>query len=115
MQKASEPTRRSRRRAGRVAREGIQYPRWYWPSFALPGVLWLLIFFLLPLYTVVSIALAPSYSTATAVVRDVRKVAPYKAGRRLGKAISGTEQSRIQLHRLGATQRFVVWRVSPIK
>ena len=56
MQKASEPTRRSRRRAARVAREGIQYRRWYWPSFALPGILWLLIFFLLPLYTVVSIA-----------------------------------------------------------
>jgi spermidine/putrescine transport system permease protein len=56
VQKASEPTRRSRRRAGRTAREGIQYPRWYWPSFALPGILWLLILFVLPLYTVVSIA-----------------------------------------------------------
>ncbi len=53
---SSETTRRSRRRADRVAREGVQYPRWYWPSFALPGILWLLILFVLPLYTVVSIA-----------------------------------------------------------
>ena len=35
---------------------GVYYPRWFWPSFAMPGILWLLGFFLLPLYTVVSIA-----------------------------------------------------------
>lgn len=66
-------------------------------------------------HTVVSIALAPSYATATAVIRDQRRVAPYKSGHRLGKAIFGTEHSRIQLHRLANTQRFVVWRVSPIQ
>jgi spermidine/putrescine transport system permease protein len=32
------------------------YPRWLWPLSALPGVLWLLILFLLPLYAVVGVA-----------------------------------------------------------
>ncbi len=45
-----------RRRPRPPAGTGIYYPRWYWPSFATPAILWLLIFFLLPLYTVVSIA-----------------------------------------------------------
>jgi hypothetical protein len=66
-------------------------------------------------HTVVSITLAPSYATATAVVRDQQRVAPYKSGNRLGKAISGSDHARIQLHRLANTQHFVVWRVSPIK
>ena len=66
-------------------------------------------------HTIISITLAPSYATATAVIRDQRRVAPYKSGRRLGKAISGTEQSRVQLHRLANTQRFIVWRVSPVQ
>jgi putrescine transport system permease protein len=32
------------------------YPRWLWPLSALPGVVWLLILFLLPLYAVVGVA-----------------------------------------------------------
>jgi ABC-type spermidine/putrescine transport system permease subunit I len=32
------------------------YPRWLWPLSALPGVVWLLILFLLPFYAVVSVA-----------------------------------------------------------
>ncbi len=35
---------------------GIQYPRGYWQKFALPAVIWLLVFFILPMYTVVSVA-----------------------------------------------------------
>lgn len=47
----------SRRRARRRREQGgIHYPRWYWPSFASPAIVWLIVFFLLPLYTVVSIA-----------------------------------------------------------
>jgi hypothetical protein len=65
--------------------------------------------------TILSITLAPSHTTATAVVRDVRRVAPYQSGRRLGKAIASTEHSRVQLHRLGNTHRFVVWRVTPVQ
>jgi spermidine/putrescine transport system permease protein len=32
------------------------YPRWLWPLTALPGVVWLLILFMLPLYAVVAVA-----------------------------------------------------------
>jgi hypothetical protein len=66
-------------------------------------------------YTIVSITLAPSYTTATAVVRDTRRVAPFKGGHRLGKAIVGTDHSRVQLRRAGNSQRFIVWSVSPIR
>ncbi len=46
-----------RRDADSIARDtGVHYPRWFWPSFALPGVIWLAIFFILPMYTVVSVA-----------------------------------------------------------
>jgi len=46
---------RRRRRTGRAG-GGVWYPRWFWPAFALPGVLWLAVLFVLPLYTVLSIA-----------------------------------------------------------
>src|SRR6516164_2596712 len=45
------PRRRSRDEAS-----GAWYPRWYWPGFALPGALWMLVLFVLPFYVVVSIA-----------------------------------------------------------
>ena len=32
------------------------YPRWLWPAFALPGVVWLLLLFLLPFYAVIGVA-----------------------------------------------------------
>jgi spermidine/putrescine transport system permease protein len=32
------------------------YPRWLWPSFALPGVIWLVALFLVPFYAVVGVA-----------------------------------------------------------
>ena len=32
------------------------YPRWLWPAFAIPGVVWLLILFLLPFYAVIGVA-----------------------------------------------------------
>jgi ABC-type spermidine/putrescine transport system permease subunit I len=37
-------------------RTGAQYPRWYWPSFTGPGTLWLIVLFILPFYTVLSVA-----------------------------------------------------------
>lgn len=40
-----------------MAREqGAWYPRWYWPSFAAPGALWVATFFALPLYLVFAVA-----------------------------------------------------------
>jgi ABC-type spermidine/putrescine transport system permease subunit I len=41
-------------RAG--ARSGVWYPRWYWPSFAAPAILWLAVLFVLPFYVVFAIA-----------------------------------------------------------
>ncbi|HEY6651550.1 MAG TPA: hypothetical protein VI364_04565, partial [Actinomycetota bacterium] len=52
----AEPARPRRRRSGGAAEEGVLYPRWFWPSFTLPASLWLAILFVLPLYTVISIA-----------------------------------------------------------
>jgi ABC-type polysaccharide transport system permease subunit len=50
-------SRRSRRAERAAARnEQIHFSRWFWPSFTLPGTLWLLVLFILPLYTVISIA-----------------------------------------------------------
>ena len=49
------------RRLGRDAPDvegssGVWFPRWYWPSFTFPGILWLGIFFILPFYVVLSVA-----------------------------------------------------------
>jgi putrescine transport system permease protein len=32
------------------------YPRWIWPTFALPGVFWLVLLFLVPMYAVIGVA-----------------------------------------------------------
>ena len=49
--------RRRRRAAASTpssTRAGAWYPRWYWPSFAAPGPVWLAVFFVLPFYVVLS-------------------------------------------------------------
>jgi spermidine/putrescine transport system permease protein len=43
-------------RAATARRTGVRYSRWYWPSFTLPSVAWLAIFFVLPFYVVLSVA-----------------------------------------------------------
>ena len=47
---------RRRRRGLEPARSGVSYPRWYWPSFTAPGLLWLAVLFVLPFYVVLSVA-----------------------------------------------------------
>jgi len=47
------PTRGARRAS---ARAGAWHPRWFWPAFAAPGMVWLVVLFLLPFYVVLSIA-----------------------------------------------------------
>jgi hypothetical protein len=64
-------------------------------------------------YAIISIKLAPSYALATALIKSHQRVAPYKAGRRLGRAIVGDDHALIELHRIGNSHRFVVWDVSP--
>lgn len=50
------PPRRKRRDRSDAVRSGVWYPRWYWPSFTLPGLIWLLGLFVLPFYVVLSVA-----------------------------------------------------------
>jgi spermidine/putrescine transport system permease protein len=50
------PRRPRRGRRAATGRTGAWYPSWYWPSFALPSILWLLLFFVVPFYVVVSVA-----------------------------------------------------------
>jgi hypothetical protein len=63
-------------------------------------------------YTIVSIALAPSFTTATAVIKSHQRVAPYKTGHRLGRAIVANVHAHVELHRLNNATRFIVWSVS---
>jgi ABC-type spermidine/putrescine transport system permease subunit I len=55
---AQKKTRRQRRAERLESQEasGALYPRWYWPSFAFPAILWLLLFFVLPFYVIFGIA-----------------------------------------------------------
>ena len=45
---------------------GVWYPRWYWPSFTVPGLIWLAVFFILPFYVVLSVA----FGTVTEFFRN---------------------------------------------
>ena len=57
--------------AGSGAREGW-LPRWYWPSFSLPGSIWLLLFFVLPFYVLLAVPITAVLVTLVdVIVRDV--------------------------------------------
>ena len=55
---ALEPTKSERRRAEREAANetGVWYPKGYWKRFATPGTLWMVLFFVVPFYVIVSVA-----------------------------------------------------------
>jgi ABC-type spermidine/putrescine transport system permease subunit I len=44
----------------------VLYPRWLWPAFAAPGMLWLAVLFLVPFYVVLAIA----FGTTDPIFRD---------------------------------------------
>ena len=56
--KVAKPSRRELRRTERARRseQGAWYPRWFWPSFSIPGVVWLIFFFVVPFYAVAAVA-----------------------------------------------------------
>jgi hypothetical protein len=60
---------------------------------------------------IASIEVDPSYTEATAVVRSVQRVRPYRAGKPIGRAVKLDERANIELRRIGTSSRFVVWRV----
>jgi ABC-type spermidine/putrescine transport system permease subunit I len=51
-----DPPRRGRRRERSARLAGVWYPRWFWPSFTVPGTVWLLLLFVLPFYAILSVA-----------------------------------------------------------
>ena len=57
-----------RRRKGREAADerGAWSPRWFWPSFAAPASLYLLVFFVFPFYVV----LAVTFGTVDPILRQ---------------------------------------------
>src|SRR6266540_6613432 len=60
---------------------------------------------------ITSIKVDPSYTKATAVVRSVQRVRPYRGGKPIGRAVKLDERANIELRRIGTSSRFVVWRV----
>jgi ABC-type spermidine/putrescine transport system permease subunit I len=53
----TEPRRRRRKDRAALREEGGAWlSRQFWPTFAAPGLAWLLVFFVLPFYTVISVA-----------------------------------------------------------
>lgn len=63
---------------------------------------------------ITSIDLDPSYTSATAVVRSVQRVRPYEGAKPSGRAVELDERAKVELRRLGASERFVVWRLSAL-
>jgi hypothetical protein len=63
---------------------------------------------------IISIDLDPSYTSATAVVRSAQRVRPYMGGKPSGRAVKLDERARIELRRLEASDRFVVWRLAAV-
>jgi spermidine/putrescine transport system permease protein len=53
---AAPRTPRRPKRPPDTSRSGVWYPKWYWPSFTVPGLIWLVVFFALPFYVVLSVA-----------------------------------------------------------
>ena len=67
-------------------------------------------------FRIVSVRLDPSFTRATAIVVDPQRVRPYGSdGKPLGQPVSLSEKSRFDLHRLGSSERFVVWKVAPVQ
>ena len=50
-----DPRRKGRRRRRRHEESGVWYPRGFWQSFALPGIVWLLLLFVLPFYVIFAV------------------------------------------------------------
>jgi hypothetical protein len=67
-------------------------------------------------FRILSVNLAPSYATATAIVVEDQRVQPtYPDGRARGKPSATSERVRLELHRVGNTERFLVWKVTLLK
>ena len=52
----AERKRRARQQRLRLKEEGAWYPKGFWPSFAAPATIWMLLFFITPFYSVFALA-----------------------------------------------------------
>ena len=67
-------------------------------------------------FQILSVRLDPSFTRATAIARGLQRVRPYNAqGVALGRTVVVDEHARIELRRVGKTDRFVVWNVVPLR
>jgi hypothetical protein len=64
-------------------------------------------------FRIVSLQLDPSYASASATVLDDQRAQPsYTNGRPRGRSVTLHERVRLELHRVGGSERFVVWKVA---
>jgi hypothetical protein len=67
-------------------------------------------------FRIESVSLDPSFASATAIVADPQRVRPYGSnGKPIGQPVSLSEKSRFELHRVGSSERFVVWKVAAVQ
>jgi hypothetical protein len=67
-------------------------------------------------FEIQSVRLDPSLTQATAIARGIQRVLPYSAkGGPVGRSVVVDERARIELRRIGKTDRFVVWKVVPLR
>lgn len=67
-------------------------------------------------FRILSVHLDPSYTTATAIVRDDQRVQPTDLkGRRQGGPSEAHERVRLELRRVGNGERFIVWKVTLLR
>jgi hypothetical protein len=64
---------------------------------------------------IISVALDPSFTRATATTLASGRVRPYEAGRAQGHDIAVHERAQVQLRRLAHSQQFVVWQVTLLR
>jgi hypothetical protein len=66
-------------------------------------------------FHVLNVSLEPSYTTATATVLDAERVqVTDPKGHPRGKPSATRERVRLELHRLGSSENFAVWKVSTV-
>jgi len=67
-------------------------------------------------YRIISIQLDPAYTSATAIAQSNQNLRlAHLDGRAAGPATEVNERARIDLHRIGTSSHFVVWRLTVVK
>jgi len=62
-----------------------------------------------------AVRIDPSYTSATAVADSQQRVRPYESGKPQSRSILLHEKARLALKRIGTSQHFIVWKVTPLR